>query len=1051
MKQALTLFDRARNRRGFLLLVVIGLLAVLLVLVVGFVAYTRGETSAVATIRDKTDGVNLYYSTLDWTLAVIGNDLFDPSTNTPRAGLATGSDNDPKGIVSAVRNTGDAQFKWWYKPHTWDQHTWGANGGWAGGFNSYPIQSAQWIDLPASFFPQGTLKGRFCVQVLDASSQINANDWLDDCNPTQCQVAHMLTESVGDSWMEGYRHWRDTNGTLPSGAASVKYRCYPATGDGQNTRCIMRYEDAWRLATHSYRGFMAPYNTSIFGDDQVTPTWKTTNETYLGLYAMDHHCLRSGVVAHGFGMWKVAPRPTYGPMNYAPATTRDGPITAQYFDWWGMTWGATAGLNAEYTDSWNEPINARIGRYPPRLCFALWSQTDPDTGRSPVNVNTCYNSAESVPTNTQNGPTPVYTMESVFNAESLRRIVKVGKFFVYDVVDSTKKIEVSADEIYSKTAKDSTGNVIAVAAFYDAARLKIEFLRMKMACQYQETLCRYFTASYNHSNRYVDNTAGSATAFMHGTVNYNPISSGSGTYWTVYGAAGLGRTGATEANKVQNHCPMADYSKTRFPFGVHTFRRKVFDDLRVMSSNTAVGCLYNDSLALTDPYAFGMGRSSLNSNEGKDGDLYVSFDCKDRSCVALGKMDKRTASAVFDNIVPGKAILWPDSPAAAAQSPATPAYYGPTSGSLVAPPKPASVPAAYTVPAPPAFVAWSPAEVRSVVDPLTELYQLCLGRDETLEDWYNTQPNNPTPVTAAKPVVSNNVCGFFTDNFDVASGRPSDSGVSAVTGVPVPGAPPAMYIPASCRTLRAKGRDIAPLKVKDSSGAITNIPPGFYAQTYTSNVGGSASAKDVTVVPWRQRVFGPDWFSTELTTTSNCFYLIITVQITEVATGNQVFMNQWGAVAEVGADIACETDENDPNNDGKRWPLGGNSPHGSGPEGAVDWKKCGLGYYRGGWPSILKTVKSGDSGPYSNAPWDTLYSMDAYPDATIKPVRSESASQGLQYKTTAARQWADWRGVTTDPAMTGDPMHASNFYKGTNQIRKNLRIRAVWSLNSGVY
>ena len=100
---------------------------------------------------------------------------------------------------------------------------------------------------------------------------------------------------------------------------------------------------------------------------------------------------------------------------------------------------------------------------------------------------------------------------------------------------------------------------------------------------------------------------------------------------------------------------------------------------------------------------------------------------------------------------------------------------------------------------------------------------------------------------------------------------------------------------------------------------------------------------------------------------------------------------------------------------------------------------------------LIKSAKKGDV-------YGPLYSMDVYPDGDFKACRSESTSQGTQQVMTSTDNWADWRGTTNDPSMVGDPVHAWNFYQDQNpadstrsQTKKQVRIKAIWSLNSGTY
>src|SRR5689334_22827773 len=96
-----------RQDRGFLLLVVIGLLAVLLALCVGFLSYTHAESESVAHLRDKEDVHDIFTSALNFTIAAQSADL-----------IGSGSDfkTDSTGIVSNVVKSGDSGYRAWYRP-----------------------------------------------------------------------------------------------------------------------------------------------------------------------------------------------------------------------------------------------------------------------------------------------------------------------------------------------------------------------------------------------------------------------------------------------------------------------------------------------------------------------------------------------------------------------------------------------------------------------------------------------------------------------------------------------------------------------------------------------------------------------------------------------------------------------------------------------------------------------------------------------------------------------------------------------------------------------
>ncbi|MCW8129043.1 MAG: hypothetical protein KIS92_01540 [Planctomycetota bacterium] len=865
----------ARRRRGFLLVMVVGMLVLFLVLVVGFLSYTRGETEAVATIRDKNDGLHIFHSAFDWTVANICNDLLDSNNEFKAASGDSGA-----GLVSSTRSTGDACYKWWLRPYEKDSGQAPAN-----------IMYDEWIGMPSTYFTAKNIRAYYRVQVLDANAFINANDWNEDCNPTQCQMAHMMMDSFGDQYMENFRRWRDT-GTWATGAYSAP----------------LRYEEGWRMSTRTVRSTVWPNNTGISQiTSSLSPTWVTNNSLWLTLHAADMHCLRTFPYSSGLPPMNQGAAQTIGPGNYYPPTPGEGFVTGT-FDWNKFTAGTVGALDPQYAGTGWIQSNMQVGKYPWTICYSLYSYTDPDTGRSPVNVNTCWESGEQAKNSTQFEAPKIYTMEGVFNVESLRRIVRVGYFYMNGTDNVAYAIK--ADDVYAALA--GSGAVLTLPTFANGTKdfdrnlalATIENLRLKLAYQYQETLCRYFTASYAHGDLGWPQPAPAPWPNL--PRKYPRTSTANNArYSTVYSAT----IPNTEVSLVKYACTGTGYGATRFPYGLSTFRDHVRDDLLAMSNqfkNTAFG-----------------GTAEI---AGDDGALCVSFDAEGDPWVPPGKLDKRTASAVYDNIVPGKVYLYASDPRS------------------------------------------------GVRDPLTELYDQQLGRDETQDDPYTTQTN-----------VANNLGGYFTDN-----GTLKDSG-----------------IPIGSQTLRCKGKDLA----------AQTAPPGFY--DYANG--------RVQTVPWRQRCFGPDWFSTELTTTSTTFYVIVTVRLYDLRTAQDIFNNQWGAVVEIAPDVRTETTAG---YQGNTWPKGDpGDPSGTG----------GLGFYRGGHPARLKTATGFE------------WSMDGFPDGTIKKYRSDSSTQGVQTMHTISKQWADPRGATGDPAFSGQPSHNLQFYKAPNQNRKQVRIRTIWSLNNGAY
>lgn len=354
-----------------------------------------------------------------------------------------------------------------------------------------------------------------------------------------------------------------------------------------------------------------------------------------------------------------------------------------------------------------------------------------------------------------------------------------------------------------------------------------------------------------------------------------------------------------------------DYSAPRFPMGVAAFRARVKTDLTTMSSN---------------------------------GLTTVDFDGTDKASINPGELDRRTANAVYDNIVPG----------------------------------PATLDGTY---------------------PLQELYALRLGRDELRPGRSEVDPS-VNPSVRGKNA---NVHGFFDDGLPMVNAVPQnytsrvDSGYSSYDpgdatdlGGGLPSGPGAKQgeVQARWLHLRPKGMDIA----------ASTAPNGPYDK--------------VTDVPYRQLGFGPDWFSTELTTTSTCYILVITAQLVDAksvdtdpanpARHREIFFGQWGCCVEIAPDVMVEPG------------LGGEYAY----------------WYRNGKPAEYKKAAL-DSRNADNV----LKSMDQF-CSTLKTLNA----LGRQWKRSSiARAWSDDRGITE--------ANRAAYYTGATQTRKHVVVKAVWSLN----
>ncbi|MBI3829760.1 MAG: hypothetical protein HY291_09600 [Planctomycetes bacterium] len=826
------------NRRAFILLVVVGLLTVLLALVVGFLAFSRAEVTSVAHLRDKTDCLNLTESAQDWMISNVCADLLDNTGKFRTA--ATGN----QGYVSLSRG---ADGQWWYK-----MYEPGTTNSGNAGLPGDSRLDAPWIYTPLNYFNPPSVRGRFCVLILDPNMAINFNDWSEDCMPSQCQLAHMVMDAKGPQFAE---QSRGTKAGLPNWGGVWDGSSWNYTGGFSNYPMMLhRYLDCWYVASRTVR---FEYNLNL---------------------------LPSGR------------RVTTNTIGFMPSQD------------YGCTLGISAleqGLDTGWNNSFYTTGQNYIGTYDTH--GAQWAAyVDPDTGRSPVNVNTvdnsyncCYPFFYALQT--------VYprTLNAVFNIESLRRIVKVGKFRfrnnsqpgqIVATTDLTAYTEMDARVLYDT---DILTNPAKLPPEFDPAaaaapseiripaeswlpapldgdivmksksdvvremRKYVEELRTKIAYQYQETLCRYFQAFHWTKSwyRYADGSRTYAKYRPAKSIVPYPYDYGNVTENYIQYAARV--LGASEANRVKWFAPVYDDSKARFPYGIDDFRTKVKSDLIAMTVNNNV----NPIASWTGPRY----RGTL----AKDGGEFVNFDENGTPEIAVGKFDRRTASAVWDNIVPGKAMLFP-------------------------------------------------GDVPGIRDPIGELYAMRLGRDENTD----------------KDYVSNYYCFLNPTN----------------TGGTIPW---------------ERGMDIV----------LNSAPDGPWSKRAN--------------VPERQLAFGPDWFSTELTTATTTFVAIINAQIVDAAsvTANPakprvLFHAQRYVVFEIAPDIETE-------------------------DKGEDGTSTGLQYYRSNKPRLRKKD----------------------PEIMDKNCATLPADNN---GSTVPKDWIDYRGV-----KEGDE---ASYYTSPSQTSRRVVIRAMFDL-----
>ena len=1021
-------------QRGFLLLVVIGILAVLLTVCVGFLSYTRGEVMGVTAQRNKGDTGDVFHSAMDWTLSNICHDLMDSGGNMDPNKYCAFSIN-PGG------NTGGPG--WWFRPMQMgtcaflpQPTTW-----------NFPLQpavqpgtEAPWAYLPADFFPGGGIRGRFSVQVFDVNACININDWNEDCNPSQCQMAHMVADAYGILNMENYRWYRD----------------FGNSDWGYLPNCPLRYQEAWRVASHTARYMAWPdWNGSAVANT-ASHSWVTGNTSWLSMYGPQYSSLSATIQADGLPLYQTVPSANYlGSQLFCTVSTPD----QNQYDRSGTRSGPwTGSLTGRYGA--NNPQSA--GYMPWCMAgFVTQSGSDPDTGRCPININSCYNSGEILPFDYWNNPA-TYTMEGVWNVESLRRIIKVGWFYSGDPTRGVGGF-LNAQTDWSSGPR---------GPLKPNEKMIVETLKLKLAYQYQETLCRYFTGSYAHQNPYQKFPAffGSAIA----------------TYATAYPAA---------TPSPANSCTVTDYSSPRFPVSLPQFRKHVHDDfLNALSKSYT-----NPSFAAPPP----MSVSDADTTDGT-----VSFDISGNAEIAQGKLDVRTACACYDNMVPGKPADMTDFKGCTPYGPGDPIY----ELHVLQLARQEDMDDPYQI---------DPVAIRpgSNDDPRT--LRKTLGASGT---WPPTTPSMPTPTgpwpTSQWPgPAANNIYGRWVDN-------PNLSAVSYFVGQAYPDATAEVALydhTGNCLTLLPKGNDIC--SVNAIAGGNVNIPlltPAVFGGTMGGPLAGAPvptgpwldqdpsnpsntcmrdrSGIGQHDVPWRQMCFSPDSFSTELTTTSTTFMLIINAQLVDgpsvIANPTNPAMhadqcwNQWGVVVEIAPDAMAESTASpgEPANT-MMFPNPAIAP----PMTGSFWQWC-----KNEMPRKTKTYQGTSPNGKADAMTDPKWLDDSWPDDTCPSLVTRNTNNSSRYDCPFGRTsfqcrmpWKSLGGFTpplngnaadlenstativrdwkksTNPAevTTGCDIHqvppafvpsnrgADKIYDGpggTNQTKKRIIIRSIWCLNEGI-
>jgi hypothetical protein len=838
--------QRRRNPKGFILLVMVGLMAVMLIVVIGFLSNTRSEVTYVTGMRNQTECNNALQSALDFTIGAIVHDTFK------------GNQMDSDKPVALVRDAKNPFKLWWYKPSIeMDRSSVGSS-----------EDQADWVYLPANFTADGVARVRVRVQVSDTNGCINSNGWLDSGIPTQAQMGNMLIETCDYGFAERAR-------ASLLNTYSPAYPAPPTNGgtvlpaakyDGGPFNC----PGAGHAVYDSKKAVVyCPYHAYPMKPRRYLDCWRAASRTYSG----------SGANYKNWYRWATLNEPYFADI------------------------GAGQTIEMIYSSSQGEHgIDTSFASY--EVGYYLFQQgsyavyhtcyTDPDTGRSPINVNTGvpygYMGAKGQTWN-QVGALNYQcyvpfdrVMKAVFNINSMKHLIRMG---TVPVDKSGTKYRVPANALYESplSATIPAGAALSTwtAQEIDTARKKVEQYRAKLAYQYQETLVRYFNAYYNAYKYWPYDTPQGFPYYPSGFTKNDE------TYPVRYKALGAANSGA---GQVKYFCPSYKQEQPRFPFGLDQFRQNVKDDLTAMTVH-ARNPAFNDGSP-----------AGLESESGM-----VNVDDNFNFEISPGKLDRRIATAIFDNIVPGPQTLWSNT---------DPVKYPST-----------------------------PEEQY----PIKQLYDMKLARDENSDVWYTwpeMEGSGTVPIGPSTPGPTASSTGF-PKSISGERGR-----IIALSGAPGVG---------------VTGKELGPWEARDH-------------------------------IPERQYLFSPDCFSTELTTSTTTYVIIVCAELVDtskdLANPSIIFSRHVAYTVEVAPDVKNETN------------------------GAGNWAVNGLGYYKAGLPRKRLT----DPGITD----DKL--------TTLPIARNDNNGQKIKGSdTSAALDWFDFRGVQAGQEST--------FYDSPAQTKRKVLIRRV--------
>ena len=621
---------------GFILIVVLGIMMTLVMLCVTFLSVTSMQAEMGVFVADSARCDMAAWSAVDWLIANISTDAFDPDTG------------EIKPDWTASRKA------WWYKEyrplqsseHTssedWDYQS-AIDGRWR---YLNPAYEALWMYFPdaeLAKIPDSQI--RLEIHLVDENAFINVNDWLYDHAPTAAQMANVFVNQIPVSYLE--RDYMFVNGyvdrTLSGGLPSSENSATTPKDDREYARYYrarLKPVEAFMVATAAQRAIKV---------------------------------LRAG-------------HPTdAAPMQQAPSNRCYGHMEGGNVVWDNSYWGVLNMLRYFQDGHWNTVVNGTVkDNSSGENLFGLARRTercgaqDPDTGCSAINLNTAARSGEGELyaswARHSGGPgSAANVIEGVVPVESLWQLLIVNPADTDNGTAAGSARVIVSDELLEKFMTDNPeiagpwndpdkdgsndtngggfgGTDDEDNQLYKEAREElVERMAWELSFQYQEAICRWLMGCWYDLRDYGDRghwgyppDRGLSVMTQCRSNSYLP-SGWDLDYlerypWT--SAGDLPSHYALKGNSVGGDALGCDREDdTRWPFGRAEFWTEIRGGLSTLSSGT-----------MTNPQYTATGASTYLGDK-----VGVTVDAAGNVVFEIlpGKIDRWIADAVYNSVRPG--------------------------------------------------------------------------------------------------------------------------------------------------------------------------------------------------------------------------------------------------------------------------------------------------------------------------------------------------------------------------------------------------------------